>query len=202
MPNCVFTGDLIASRRAGSQTLNATIASLELAAAEIGRWNGGASHFTRFRGDGWQVFLAEPRFVLRALVLLFASAKMEKSLTGTRIGIGKGEVILRSPSLADAEGSAAELAGEALDGLKGRAIFGAEGFSPAEGAMLRLGALVAQNWTPAQAEAMFSMLARPQPSQVAVAQRLGIKPASLADRLTNAGFDGLEASFQQLELGL
>ena len=90
------------------------------AAREISGWTPGAdTRFTRYRGDGWQMHLAEPGLALRAALVLAARLRAADTGLATRAAIGIGRIEdLGTASLADARGPAFEASGHALDRMR------------------------------------------------------------------------------------
>lgn len=116
MPNtyarAVITGDLIRSTSLPPQQADAAISALEQAAHN---WVGDL-HFTRFRGDGWQILLDRPQTALR--IAFYMTAALAAANTGltTRLAIGFGTVArLPAGDLSGATGTAFIRSGRALD---------------------------------------------------------------------------------------
>lgn len=115
----VLTGDLIKSGRLGASELEAAREQLLSAAGEIKAWRKGLvqgrSEF--FRGDSWQVCLADPRLSLRAALFLRARLR-QQGLADSRLAIGIGpveQIVSRRVSLST--GEAFVVSGLALDRL-------------------------------------------------------------------------------------
>ena len=56
----VLTGDLIASSKASPLRLATTMANLAETGQILTKLTGSDTRFTRFRGDGWQMLIADP----------------------------------------------------------------------------------------------------------------------------------------------
>ncbi|WGH78238.1 MarR family transcriptional regulator [Jannaschia ovalis] len=199
----VLIGDFVRSRGAGADALAAGFDRLGTAAAEIARWQAADPRLTRFRGDGWQMLLIRPALALRAALLVRADLRAA-DLPPTRIAIGLGPVAFEgSADLSDADGPAFHRAGAALDAMpRGRQLaLAAEGALPLLPAAAILLDALSERWTVAQAEAVALSLPPDAPRQTDLADRLGIRQQSLADRLDAAGFPAIRAALDTIEAG-
>ena len=113
----VLTGDLIKSTAAPARAVDFSLAALDHAAEEIAGWGLGATRFTRFRGDGWQVYLSADDQVLRAALFLAACLRAAETGLRTRIGGGVGAVERLDDDLGRAAGPAFIRSGRALDAM-------------------------------------------------------------------------------------
>lgn len=204
----ILTGDLIGSTRAAPAALEAAIELLAAAADEIAGWMpealGRDPRFTRYRGDGWQMHVADPALALRALLFLVARLRAADNGLGTRAAIGIGAVeSLGTASLADARGPAFEASGRALDAIgRGRrlAIEG-EDVTPWQRIILDLLDERSARWTKPQAEAMHLALAlQPEePTLAEMAATLDITAQAVNYRLTGAGAPAIRRSLRGWE---
>ena len=187
----VVTGDLIGSTRATPGALERAMEVLAAVAGEIAAWPPGAdTRFTRFRGDGWQILVADAALGLRAALLAIARLRAAGAGLATRAAIGIGRVdSIGTASLADARGPAFEASGRALDAMSRahRLAIDGEGVAPLHHAVVDLLDERAGRWTPQQAEATALYLAPGNPTNAAIAPRLGISPQAVNYRLTGAG---------------
>ena len=78
----ILTGDLIGSTRSTPRATTAAMTALADAADTISAMTGAATRFTRSRGDGWQLYLPDTTYALRAT----------PQTLSTRIAIGVGPV--------------------------------------------------------------------------------------------------------------
>ena len=191
----VFTGDLIGSTRESSAEVDLAMEALDAEAAEIGRWVGESARFTRFRGDGWQLYLEKPASSLRAMLALIAHLSASKASLQTRIAIGFGPVErLGTSDLSDATGEAFSLSGHALDGMpRGSRITLADssGLASWHAALFDLAFWTASRWTPDQAEAVSMALDPTARTQAEIAQMLSVSRQAVQQRLSSAGWDPL-----------
>jgi hypothetical protein len=153
----VLSGDLIRSSDAQIDALDRTMAELSGATENFNGWNRDAVRFTRFRGDGWQMRVADPDLSLRLALYLLARLRSKPDLLGTRISIGIGpESYAGSKDLSDARGKAFELSGRGLDkmGPKRRLVVAGQGLTRLHPVVAELLEQLARKWTVEQAEAV------------------------------------------------
>ncbi len=186
-----MTGDLIGSTRAAPGALERAMAVLAATAREIAGWPPGAdTRFTRFRGDGWQLCVADSAFGLRAALTAIARLRAARAGLATRAAIGIGRVdSLGTDDLADARGPAFEASGRALDGMSRahRLTIEGEGVTPLHRAVVELLDERTARWTPQQAEATALYLAPDHPTLAGIAPQLGISAQAVNYRLAGAG---------------
>lgn len=195
-PNyAVLTGDLIASSQAGAPAVDRAMAVLSAAASEIAGWTmtenvvAGDTHFTRFRGDGWQIAVSIADYGLRAALLMYARLVADPGLPATRVAVGISTVDhIPGPGLSDAHGAAFAVSGRALAQMERAERLRVAGHkvTPRDAALIALLDDRISDWTPEQAEAVAHVLAPDAPTQAAIAATLGISPQALSYRLTGA----------------
>lgn len=89
----VLTGDLVNSTGLGPEKVERAFVALEDCAEMQAEWMGGQDlHFTRHRGDGWQVALAEPKYALRSALCFRAALRALGEEFDSYIGIAEGDV--------------------------------------------------------------------------------------------------------------
>lgn len=204
----VLTGDLIGSTKAAPAALEQAIELIGEVAGEISGWLPAKPdpdpRYTRFRGDGWQMYLADSGLALRAVLYIAARLRASDIGLATRAAIGIGPVdSLGTASLADARGAAFESSGRALDAMvRGRrlAIEG-EGISAFHRMVVDLLDERIGRWTVQQAEAMHLALAlRPEePTLAEMASRLDISAQAVNYRLTGAGAPAIRRTVRAWE---
>jgi len=199
----ILTGDLIGSTDAGRAKVEATMDEIEAAARDISTWCGHRTRFTRFRGDGWQLLLADPGLILWAAVHLYARLAARPDTITTRIGIGIGSVESEGTTdLADGSGTAFVHSGRALDDMSRKEWLFIQG-DPGEVRLSDKAICILiderlRRWSAQQAEAAALYLwpdtptgpdfAEPdQMTQAGIASRLGITPQAVNYRLQGAG---------------
>lgn len=188
----VITGDLIASTKRSASEIDAAMQAIRDAAATIAGWNTPStdSRFTRYRGDGWQIIVASPRYALRAAVLI--QGKLIALGMESRIFAGVGQAnTLGTATLADASGEAFQRSGQGLDNMGDAWRLGIEGDSVLVEDQLIADLLGERmgRWTAAQAEAAAMQLASPSRiiTLFEIGKALNISPQAVNDRVRGAG---------------
>ncbi len=197
-PHTILSGDLAASTGLERAVLEQAFEGLQQAAEDIGGWHGQSVHFTRNRGDGWQICLPGARPGLREALTLRAGLRARGKGLGTRIALATGPVDLPgSGDLNQASGPGFTRAGRLLDSLSREEMDHASG--GALSATLILAAEISRGWTQAQARAILPMLAPDPPTQAEVAARHGITRPAIYRALTGGGFPALSRAIAALE---
>lgn len=94
----VLTGDLIGSTDAQTHAVEETMRLLKDMAIQISP----STHFTRFRGDGWQIYLESPGKSLFAILFLWAGLRAARCLESRiALGLGAAPTSLKSNALAE-----------------------------------------------------------------------------------------------------
>lgn len=202
----IFSGDLIDSTRAGSQAVDRAMKSLAEAAREIGEWAGADTRFTRFRGDGWQLYLAETAMVLQAFLLLKAKLRSSGSGLATRLSIAIGTIDrLGTADLSDAAGPAFVESGRKLDQMpaSSRLSFTSNAAESAwQRAVFDLAEWQSSRWTREQAEAVALALGPVSLSPTdSMAQQLGISRQAFEARRKGSGIAAMTAAFLAFAAG-
>ncbi|QFT62281.1 hypothetical protein [Roseivivax sp. THAF30] len=189
----VLSGDLIGSRESPAEVAPA-FAALERGAARFGAAWDIDLRFTRFRGDGWQILLTNPRLVLDATIFLTASLTAAVPKLSTRISAGIGTVDSEgSADLSDASGPAFFISGDHLDHIGKRRLAVAASTTPDWlPAIFDLVAELMSGWTQAQAEAVVLALDPDIDTHDDIAKRLKITRQAVQSRLASAGFGSFE----------
>lgn len=199
----VLTGDLIGSTRVGSLAVDRAMTVLAAAAGRVSGWAGADTHFTRYRGDGWQLYLDFPGLGLRASVLLTASLKASRTGLASRISVGLGPVDrLGAQGLADASGEAFTVSGQNLDAMpRGTRLMigGRDYVTPWHEAIYDLVDWQSARWTPEQAEAVVLAIDPAAPTQAEMAAELHITRQALQARLSGAGLSAMMGAFSAFE---
>jgi hypothetical protein len=113
----VLTGDIIHSSRLTPTQLEAVRSSLIGSVNKVRRWKRGLVKGKPefFRGDAWQLLLADPAMALRVGVFLRASL-LARGLADSRVAIGLGEVEeISHERVSLSTGQAFVISGKALD---------------------------------------------------------------------------------------
>lgn len=204
----VLTGDLVSSTKASPRTIDRAMEVLSAAATDISGWHltentaVGPTHFTRYRGDGWQILVSLGRFGLRAALMMYARLAAEPGLPSTRIAVGLASVdSVTGPDLSDAHGAAFAVSGRALANMaRGERLrLAGNRIDPLLAAFFGLLDDRISDWTPEQAEAVAQVIGPEAPTQSAVAATLGISPQALSSRLAAASWPAIRRVLNEWE---
>lgn len=200
----VLTGDIIGSTQMSSEELERAFDALSASAEVQAEWHGEDLHFTRQRGDGWQVRLARPELALRSALAFRAALRCEGKEFSTFMAVAEGEAGLILPGI-DLNMSSELVfvkSGRLLDLLKERLDLGQMGSLQAPGlaASFALADHISQSWTPAQAAAILPMLALGKPpSHSEVARGLGKSRQAVTKALEGAGSEAILIALTAVE---
>ena len=89
----VITGDLVNSTELGPDRIEQAFVALEDCAEMQAEWYGASLHFTRHRGDGWQVIIARPNMALRSALAFRAALRAKGNEFDSYMGIAEGKVV-------------------------------------------------------------------------------------------------------------
>ena len=184
--HAVITGDLIASTTLPPAQADAAMSALHSAARA---W-GGNLHFTRFRGDGWQILIDRPHAALRTALYMAAALAAADTGLSTRIAIGFGTATLRADDLSAATGTAFTRSGRALDHMPRRqrwAVSGGPGLPAWIPATLALAEWHAARWTAGQAAVVADWLDPADRTQEDRATRMGLTRQAWKARFDGSG---------------
>lgn len=194
----VITGDIVNSSAMSSAELDVVFDALARTADEIGRWQGSAAPFARYRGDGWQLAM-QPKFAFRALIALRAAVRAQGKGFDSRLALGLGEGSLGSSGLADAEGDAFTASGHALDEMRRGKRLSAQNAGEALRAALPLADEIVGGWTAKQAEIVYALIAPDAPTQADVARERGIRRQAVQKQADAAGLEAFLETCSILE---
>lgn len=200
--SAVLTGDLVNSRGMSAAQVDAAMDTLEKAASDIADDMRIEACFARHRGDGWQVFLSEGHAGLRAALRLMACLTATHKGAATRIGIGLGPATVPTDrALAAASGPAFVQAGDSLaDQDRATRLSLTPDAGDAFGAVSLLLGWQAQQWTAAQAQALYHALQFQPITQEEIADRIGgITRQAVQNRLSGTGLNAIEAALRAFE---
>ena len=202
-PAAILTGDLIGSTLADVGDVDRAMDALSKAAYQISFWAGTDTRFTRFRGDGWQLYLADPRLILRATLLLIARLRCGGTGLSTRLSIAVGPVErLGEIGLAEAVGQAFTLSGRNLDNMLSFTSFAYAEHGQKnlwKPAVMDLAVWQATRWTREQAEAVALALDPARPKDETLARQLGISRQAFQSRLKGSGIMAMSYALAAFE---
>ena len=204
----VLTGDIVGSTALDRAALDHAMRALEDCARDQAQWMGAPLHFTRHRGDGWQVVCARPALALRSALAFRASLRIVAEDIDSTIGIAVGPAPATAlpDDLNAASGPAFTASGRVLEAL--RALHDRDGlrmgYGPKAGAATyaasHLADHFASGWTSAQAEAIRPLLTpATKISYTQVAKRLGKSRQSVTKSAEAAGWRRLALVLPRLE---
>lgn len=195
-PHAVLTGDLIRSTRLPPRQADAAMSALKKAAQS---WVDDL-HFTRFRGDGWQILSDRPQSALRLTLYMTAALAAADTGLATRIAIGFGTVTrLRPGDLSDALGTAFTRSGRALDRMAKNTCFAVAGGPTLPAwipATLALAEWHSARWTAGQAAVVADWLDPVNRTQEEWASRLGLTRQAWKARFDGSGIAAWTATLQ------
>lgn len=200
----VITGDLVGSTGHPAEAVDAAMRAIHTTAVSIAEWQTPPmdTRFTRFRGDGWQMYLEDPHLCLRAALLIAAALRSKDLGMTTRVSIAIGAVDnLGSHDLSDAAGPVFHLSGRALDTMPRTAQITLAGkcIGDRDRIIARQMFERTSRWTTQQAEAMVLYLHPDNPTLQDIAPTLGISPQAVNYRLGGGGATHLRLNLQLWE---
>ncbi|MBU2936271.1 MULTISPECIES: hypothetical protein [Pacificibacter] len=203
----VLTGDIVGSTALGPEKLERAFDALRDCAEMQAEWMGESLHFTRHRGDGWQVALAEPKYALRSALAFRAALRAEGSEFDSYIGIAEGDTNNQLElNLNDETAHVFANSGSNLEIIKG--------FAPESGfsigyysrgktlACTTLLDFISKDWTPAQAAPLLRMLSPlDKTTYTEIAKALGKSRQSITKSLDSAGYIAIRIALINIETG-
>lgn len=196
----VLTGDLINSTALGPAGIDRAMDALRDAAQTVEGWGiCGPLHFTRHRGDGWQIVVDAPRYALRVAVMLRATLRAVG--TDTYIGIAEGPVDHPvGPNLNTENGPVFAVSGRALESAKKTDYAITHARQAAQGMAILLNRICTE-WTTVQAATIAAAI-RPTNNDLSlteIAERLGKSRQSVTKTLQSAWYWDITDALWHLE---
>jgi hypothetical protein len=200
----VLTGDLVDSQKAGIDTVERAMQQIMASAHDLTDFTRTDTRFTRFRGDGWQVLLTNPGYLLRACLIILADLRASGLGIDTRISIGIGPINNHGTTdLSDAAGEAFLASGRGLNVLtKQRRLSISGGQNDLhlwQAGLIDLVDLQSSHWTVHQARSVALALRPDWRTHQDLADRLGITRQAVQSRLSGAGFAALDTPILAFE---
>ncbi len=186
----VLTGDIVKSSQLPEGGLDRIFINLTDVARRIGEWQGGSVHFTRNRGDGWQMAVS-PGFALRAVFATRAAVRMADKRFDTRVALALGDGTIPGDTLADASGPVFTASGQALEHMPRKRHMVIAGNDGMHAVALRMAEEIIKRWTEAQAEVALHALAPDNPTQATLADALNVTKQTIQGHMDAAGVDAL-----------
>jgi hypothetical protein len=167
------------------------INALSETANDLSKFTDSALHFSRHRGDGWQVVLTKPEFTLRAALAFRTKLKALGKAFDSYIGIAEGNHLGPIPEdLNETMGQTFVDSGFALEQIKNGRTEARMAPSVLHNdieALLTLFDFILNGWTEKQAEAIYLNLVSKGYFINVRAKELGITRQALEKRLKSAG---------------
>lgn len=201
-PFAVLTGDIIKSTSLDNSLLEQGLVALSDGAEQLSEWAQAPCHFSRARGDGWQMVLARPALSLRACLFLRAELRRHGRDLASRISVAVGNgTIPESGDLNAAGGDAFLRSGRGLEAMKRRQqlAFDSGENNGAVRAAFHLADALSRGWTEAQAAAIAGLLHPDAPTQADVARTLQIAKQAVQQVADATEFDAVEAALLAFE---
>lgn len=198
----VINGDLVKSTSLPEPRLDLAFRTLEAAAEDIAGWQApeAPTAFSRNRGDGWQVFIADPGLALRAALYLRAALRAQGRDLATRMAVGIADGgPPETRDLNTANGPAYVAAGHALDTMKAPVEMCVASPDAALRAVFRLSDHLSRGWTPKQAAALMPVLAPKGATHQAIAARQHVTRQAVGQALRSAGYDAINDALRMIE---
>lgn len=183
----VITGDIIHSQKASPQIW------LEKLKSELNSEGSNPETWEIFRGDSFQIEIADPSLALVKAIKIKAAIKCIKQID-VRMAIGVGDKTYQAENITESNGSAFVNSGEIFEKLvkekQNLAIATpSEEFNREMNLLFRLALIAMDNWTINSAEMIHLALCNPGFSQKELGKILGIKQNAVSNRLKRAYYD-------------
>ena len=200
-PIAVLTGDLINSTALGSERIAAAMTVLQAAAQVVEGWTDAPLHFTRHRGDGWQVVLFKPKYAIRSALYFRACLKAHDAGLDSAIGMAEGIIETDvGPDLNIETADPFVRSGRALELARRSAPHMNHSRVGAIAATVILCDRVCREWTKAQAAAMcHAMHPDGMPDYTEIGETLGKSRQAVTKALAAAWHDEVSLALIMLE---
>lgn len=201
----VLTGDLVASESLSRSQIALAFLALDASARTQEAWHGAPLHFTRQRGDGWQVILARPDMALRSALAFRAALRGGASSCDGYMAVVEGEGPDPKTIEADLNAQTGQVftqSGRTLDAMKAARVdvrLRHEGHSGATTAAFALADHISRGWTAAQAAAILPRLDPNCPSATTIAAAIGKSRQAVAKALHAAGIEAITIALHAIE---
>ena len=180
----ILTGDIIDSRQDKEQAWLATLKEI------LGTFGKMPKTWEIYRGDSFQAEV-KPAEALEKALMIKTYLKQQKDID-VRIGIGIGEKTYDAAKITESNGTAFIHSGESFEGLKKQTIAVKTPwpeFDETTNVMLSLALLNIDNWKPATATIMKTVMENKDQNQQAIAEILQITQSSISEGLKRGGYE-------------
>ncbi len=199
----VITGDLVNSTELGYDKVKDAFDRLECCAKMQENWYGGHPlHFTRHRGDGWQVALTQPKMALRSALAFRATLRTKGSEFDSYMGIAEGDVVGDiGPDLNVETADVFTDSGRNLTSVREKLSWQRIKCNVDEiQAVSILADKITQGWTPTQAETVLQFMDPNKKHNITkVSKTLGKSRQAVTKTLNAASFDAINLVLKLIE---
>ncbi len=187
----------------GASKIARAFRALQSCAETQRAWMGADLHFSRHRGDGWQVVLARPEMALRSALAFRAALRAEGEEFDSYISVAEGPAPDSiAPDLNTQTEEVFASSGQGLDDLKKTRLpvrMGHSSFGPIDAATI-LADRLSQGWTRVQAAAILPTLAPDHDGTITeIARRLGKSRQAVSKSLAAAAQETVILALETLE---
>ena len=204
----VLTGDIVESSKLSVDQLDETRKALKNIISEFdGLYpNVIIGEIANFRGDGWQLLVAKPKYVLRLLLFITCGLKLAK-VNNTRIGIATGVVEkIDYENISLSSGYAFTQSGKILNDIENMKVKKDKPFwslidkNTYKSSTYEILASIANDWTYVVAQAIYGSLKGQ--TQQKIADDMGVSQPNVVKSLIRGKWDLLENNLNKEEYNL
>ncbi len=166
---------------------------LKLLKEVLGTMGNAPKQWEMFRGDSFQVEV-KPADALEKALMIKIYLKQQKDID-VRMGIGIGEKIYNAARITESNGTAFIHSGESFEGLKKQTLSVKTpwaDFDETINVTLALALLIMDNWKPATATIMKTVMENAAHNQQQVAELLQITQSSISEGLKRGGYEEIQ----------
>lgn len=195
----VITGDIINSKEEKPKNW------LKALKGVLGKYGKEPKSWEIYRGDSFQLEIAQAEESLMAALKIKSIIKLEKTLD-VRMGIGIGNKTYAAKKITESNGEAFINSGEAFEKLKKNTLYIKSPWKEIDRQLnlyFELSSLIMDSWTVGSAEIVSLSLDFPEATQQELSEKLGITQGRISERMKRAGFDEImkmEKRFRELIL--
>ncbi|MFO8032167.1 MAG: SatD family protein [Desulfohalobiaceae bacterium] len=209
----VLTGDIIGSSRLSGEQRQELYQAMQRASARLQEAFVQAVPLEMdiFRGDSWQLLVAEPEKALRIGLLYRLDIRTSfADKADSRFGLGIGRILfLPGERVSQGEGPAFRLSGQALDSLPAYSSMGMalepgrqQGWAELLQSCMVLLDTIVRDWTPKQALAVYGALLGWTQDRIATLWQPKVSQQTIAEYLQKAGWANVKHFLQVFEASM
>lgn len=201
----VLTGDIVNSTALGEAKLEQAMSALDKQAQRLSAIYDEPMHFSRHRGDGWQIILTKPEYALRITLSFRATLRTLGKEFDSRIACATGDAELPlEENLNHETGAPFIQSGLLLQVITDdKTLRIAHAHGGAISAAFVLADFISQSWTPPQAKAInYALEKEGYHSLTYIAEQIGKSRQAVSKSLDGAGYPSLEIALTSIEESL